>query len=81
MLAIILLVLAGLLIAASASACQRHRRLTAMGVGALGAWMLWRGVDRLDWHLFVNGVVALVAVEFGALVGAYGLARPAHVAA
>jgi hypothetical protein len=81
MLAIFLLVLSGLLIAASAAACRGHRRLTAMGIGVASAWLLWRGVARLDWHLLVNGVVALVAVEFGALVGAYRLGRPAHAAA
>jgi hypothetical protein len=80
MLAISLLVLSGLLIATSAAACRRHRRLTAMGVGVASAWLLWRGVDRLHWHLLVNGVVAVVAVELGALVGAYRMARPAHVA-
>jgi hypothetical protein len=76
MIAISLLVSSGLLIALSASACHRHRRFVAMSVGALSAWLLWRGASGLDWHLAVNGVVVLVAVELGALVGAYGLGRP-----
>ena len=81
MLAILILVLSGLLLAASAVAVRRHRRLTAMGAAVASAWLLWRGIDRLDWHLVVNGVVVVLAVELGALVGAYHLSRGAHPAA
>jgi hypothetical protein len=76
MLAILILVFSGLLIAVSASACRHHRRFTAMAVGVLSALLLWRGVDGLDWHLLVNGMVVLLAVELGAFVGAYGLQEP-----
>ena len=76
MLAISLLVISGLLIALSASACHEHRRFVAMGIGALSAWMLWHGASGLRWDLLVNGLVALVAVELGAVCGAYGLDRP-----
>ena len=73
MFAILVLVLSGLVIAVSAAACQRHHRLTAMAMGAFAAALLWRGADRLDWHALVNVVVAVVCVELGALLGAFGL--------
>ena len=75
MLAIFLLVFSGLLIAVSAAACHGHRRAVAMGVGALSAWLLWKGAGGLGRSPLVNGLLALVAVELGAFLGAYGLMR------
>jgi hypothetical protein len=78
MFAIFILMLSGLFLGAAAVAGRRHRRLAAAGAAVASALLLWRGIDRLDWHLVVNGLVVVVAVELGALVGAYYLSRAAQ---